>query len=1262
MERRSKHDDPTVGSKAQVKDLLTHMDPMIYLAGTADNTSEMLSYLADMDPAFHKLELVKSLRKFMRENLSTNIEKYVDDYLQEQKGKMRSENPVDSLVERVTSSEEFPAIVTNIKENLETSVQDITNHFDDEIVTGIFAEEEDELAYNVSPNGSSESSLNSSLNQSGLLFLHPAQYHNIAKAFQIKRDLQGWTDSLNILIAVTPGEPVMQDCWPDIKRGLRECLFEDSEEVFEKSLKVHSKILTSQVHNAVKEAYLNLIEAVAGFYLSKRLISKIPLKEEPVDLKGCEKVLRIIKILVEFQRELPLLWIRYPERFIDDMVEATFSLLALNLGNKDSKHATVFDLYSIIDPQALWFRSWVHGQWGRNKTFSAMKSNSVVLLYSVSYCIQHLENELGDLEANTGNILNASIVQHLRFTFFLHFIMSVISFSDGRKLFPVNIPSKEELMTIQTIIQILVKAIDIKASKPVIMEISTRFQLFCAQDELKCWILCDSGVVESLLQEAGSLEALLCEKREDIGQMEIPTSFVQAFLSIMESILSTQMGQKYLLLGRKRKPSSKSGLSSVTSSPAHEIMDFILCLLKSKNVSSNLKRLCICVCCSLISSPIGVHICIEHPLFENLIEYLQEKSDSISPQKLPRGDAPRENEPLHLSIPQSLPLLTALLFTYKGVYLLESTGVLSLAVTQVLSEMARKGDVSTKVLSYICSSSKGCSLIGNLNILRPFWNTLCCKVNQEDELPWPAPEEDREEDIIGAMAPLTVFTSTFQGTQLLFSEEGLRDVLLKPLFSDDEMLEETHSIALHLLSSATSVLDSVAFLQASFKYQENLLSQQQHMQSSDGTAVIVDENSILRNHILVKSYMLGGSGERWVPPMVIEEFTSVSMPPLFIQYPLPREYTPEKPIKAMHKKQNDVWRFLTDTRHGLHDIGWLNHCRKAVRTVLMSGEDIKTWLVMDIVERAVRSILTSAEELLPGSPFVPPALGGTVTTSSSGGSSPSGLGLGQDMSSTLISQMISDPDDKLTTLSGTQLVAVELILRYGSDLQVLTGSGLVKENLINLLKFTQSTILLSTAEKCDWFTMVLFLVFGGNPDRCQSVLLNMSGLLIGGIMWPSFADSLMASHELLPGEVTLAGIIHNVQLVMSIELPILFMSIQKSATCLWSVVGEWVRCIFLGVLTWNEICHYLLLVLLQGPDYAVYFVVALLRHIQSVINKHAGSPKALIVLQTVSINGWRAGDHLNFMEVLSRRHRRTVLPALLTPFSKLRHQYTPRQL
>lgn len=64
-------------------------------------------------------------------------------------------------------------------------------------------------------------------------------------------------------------------------------------------------------------------------------------------------------------------------------------------------------------------------------------------------------------------------------------------------------------------------------------------------------------------------------------------------------------------------------------------------------------------------------------------------------------------------------------------------------------------------------------------------------------------------------------------------------------------------------------------------------------------------------------------------------------PVLFSQYPPPREYIPEKPIRSMHKKQNEVWRFLSDTRHGLHDVGWLNHCRKAVCSVLKSGEEIK---------------------------------------------------------------------------------------------------------------------------------------------------------------------------------------------------------------------------------------------------------------------------------------------------------------------------------
>lgn len=72
-------------------------------------------------------------------------------------------------------------------------------------------------------------------------------------------------------------------------------------------------------------------------------------------------------------------------------------------------------------------------------------------------------------------------------------------------------------------------------------------------------------------------------------------------------------------------------------------------------------------------------------------------------------------------------------------------------------------------------------------------------------------------------------------------------------------------------------------------------------------------------------------------------------PVLFSQYPPPRDYIPEKPIRSMHKKQNEVWRFLSDTRHGLHDVGWLSHCRKAVCSVLKSGEEIKVACITTLI-------------------------------------------------------------------------------------------------------------------------------------------------------------------------------------------------------------------------------------------------------------------------------------------------------------------------
>ncbi|CAL4122347.1 unnamed protein product, partial [Meganyctiphanes norvegica] len=1230
MESRKINAEQHASSKSEVKDLLTHMDPMIYLAGTADNTSEMLAYLADMDPAFHKLELVKSLRKSMRNELTRTIENYVAQYLDEQKGKMRSENPVDALVQKLTENEHYSEFVNKFEESLQSTVSDITKNFDDEIVTGMFSSEDDSDVMNrYSPNESCESSLNSSLNQSGFMFLHPAQYTSIAKTLSGHRKSDNLKDSLNILLVVTPGEPVMQDCWPEIRKGLRECLLEEDCEVFDKALKIHSKLLTSQNHSAVKEAFINLLEALAGFYMTRKLVSKIPLKGQNVDLSLCDKLLRILNVITEFQKELPLLWIRYPERFVDDMVESMFTLLALNVQNQNNHQMTAFDLLSLVDSNASWFRYWVHGQWGRNKVFNAMKSNPSILLHAVTICVEQFEAEIPQILPSHSPgplILKANVIKQIKFSYCLSLLMTVISYSDGRKLFPINIPLKDELLTVQAFCQLMSNAIRADAPDAMISDVSSQMQKFCYLNEVCCGILCEAGVVESLLNEISSTMQKLCGKRHrtsfDISHNEIRQTYVCAVVGILDALLSTQSGQQYVLLGRRRKPSSKTGITTATNTPARDVLDLSLLILLTEG-QTRLKEQTVHMTCRLLSTPIGIHMCYEHPLIQAVIHHLRltRKGSTVTPSLTLGLDCPISSS-FKLSILDCCAFVEALASSFRGLWMLESAGVLEQALGMLLPHLASKGKLTPAILSCICSSFQGCNMVSQAKVLQPFWDLLCHMVSAGEQIRPPLLQEERQNAMDEALIPLLGLTASHQGTKLLMSNDGLRNQLMNALsIAEDDL----HTMALQLLASATSSLDNIVYLQAQGNYQGLLLAQQKSMMTEENK-VIIDINALIRNNILVNSYFLGGNGEKILPQLFSNETLYDCTTPLFCQYPPPRDYIPDKPIRSMHKKQNDVWRFLSDTRHGLHDIGWLSHCRKALRTVLVGGEDLKSWLVKDIVERAVRALSSSNEELLtnsssPTSDSSNNTNSHSETCSSSSSSSSSISSNISSSSSTTAPNLKLYKDDvrEAKQLTDQQLLAVELVLRYGSEVGIVSISPGVHENMVELLFGVQSTVIPHTVENfpdgADWFAMIVFLIFGANTERSQNVLSAVSKLQVGAILWPSLTNYLVTTHDLLQGEITLAGIVQNVQLLMSIETPVLYMAIQANNGAIWAMVGEWLNTVFLGVLPWAEVCHYLVLVLVMGADYTVYFTVALMRHLQDAIFSHAHEPQAFLSLQ-----------------------------------------------
>ena len=76
--------------------------------------------------------------------------------------------------------------------------------------------------------------------------------------------------------------------------------------------------------------------------------------------------------------------------------------------------------------------------------------------------------------------------------------------------------------------------------------------------------------------------------------------------------------------------------------------------------------------------------------------------------------------------------------------------------------------------------------------------------------------------------------------------------------------ERSHFFGLRVLSSMVSCLDTLLLIQSKFHFQETLLELQQSQSIDDGE-YIIDNCSVERNQILVRTYSIGGPTERIIP-------------------------------------------------------------------------------------------------------------------------------------------------------------------------------------------------------------------------------------------------------------------------------------------------------------------------------------------------------------------------------------------------------------
>jgi hypothetical protein len=165
-------------------------------------------------------------------------------------------------------------------------------------------------------------------------------------------------EALTTLLGSQLSEAVATGAWTSIKEGLQAALLDPNAALSSLSLKIHARLLNSATALAAREAHTNLTSAVVGLYLDKTRTHTIPTIATGVSLKkrSHQALVQLFKMLVEANCILPKYWIRYPEKYVEEMVGGMVGLLAIKGLNR--KIVYPLHLLALVDPHAKWLKVW----------------------------------------------------------------------------------------------------------------------------------------------------------------------------------------------------------------------------------------------------------------------------------------------------------------------------------------------------------------------------------------------------------------------------------------------------------------------------------------------------------------------------------------------------------------------------------------------------------------------------------------------------------------------------------------------------------------------------------------------------------------------------------------------------------------------------------------------------------------------------------------------------------------------------------------
>ncbi|XP_029338551.1 protein broad-minded isoform X2 [Mus caroli] len=1245
--------------QAMLRQLFQSVKEKITGAPSLECAEEILLRLEETDENFHNYEFVKYLRQHICNTLGSMIEEEMEKCTSDQN--QGEDSGYDTVVQHVTKrtqeSKEYKEMMHSLKNIMMVVVEAMINKFEEDETRSEDRQRKMQKEQSGSCCTDNCSDSDSSFNQSYKFC--QGKLRLILDQLDPGQPKEVRYEALQTLCSAPPSDVLSCENWTTLCEKLTTSLSDPDPTFTDRILKFYAQTFTLSPLHMTKEIYTSLAKYLEVYFLSRE--NHLPTLSAGVDITSpnVTRLLKKVRLLNEYQKEAPSFWIRHPEKYMEEIVESTLSLLSVKHEQSHLVPQKILDpiyFFALVDTKAVWFKKWMHAYYSRTAVLRLLeKKYKCLITTAVQQCVQYLElceamkaDEILRHPKHCGTKQKSFYYsgQELQYIYFIHSLCllgRLLIYTQGRKLFPIKLKNRKDSVSLTNLLVLFTQLIYYSPSCPKMTSVMCSenyspasmvtdvLRMLCDQKECAVECLYNSTVTEALLQPIHNLMK---------GTAAAPDCSETALIhiaDILARIASVEEGLILLLYGENMNSSEEESLTGahIIAKFSKKLLEEDISIFSGSEMLPVVKGAFISVCRQIYGTCEGLQVLLPYGLHESIAKAW--KKTSLLSERIP---TPVEGSDSVSSVSQESPnsvawednLLDDLLnfaATPKGLLLLQRTGAINECVTFMLSQYAKKPQVNRQkkfgyevLVVQVASTAAGAVALQNSGfisaLITELWSNLECgrdDVRLTHPRATPVDPIDRScQKSFLALVNLLSYPAVYELTanQELpnKAEYSLREVPTCIIDIMDRLIvlnseakirsllnyEQSHTFGLRLLSVVCCDLDVLLLLEAQYQVSNLLLHAQ-------------EENTfeISENH---RNFIIDGlSVER---NHVLVRINLIGGPSERILPP------------RMLEKGDDPYPWPMFSSYPLP------HCYQSEGP---RNADLKQALG-ELLEKFVLLLTENPSECY----F--PSVEYTAT----------------------------DANVKNESLSSVQQLGMKMTVRYGKFLNLLKDGAendlaLVLKHCEKFLKQQQSPV--TSSLLClhgnyaghDWFVSSLFMIMLGDKEKTLHFLQHFSRLLTSAFLWvPRLHNS-----RYLPVDTLGTGIhpiyfcsAHYIEMLLKAEVPLVFSAFHMSGFAPSQICLQWITQCFWNYLDWIEICHYIATCVVLGPDYQVYVCIAVLKHLQRDILQHTQTQDLQVFLKEEALHGFRVSNYFEYMENLEQNYR----PVLLRDMRSIRVQNT----